>query len=178
MPLPISTDHDAAHRYSFAVLIVLNFIIFVLVAFGQAAIYLTVKKSSLESQNHDVTNTTRKEDTTSKGLSKAKFNLKTKSTELKLAQRLGTVVVSDFLCWFPIGLLGLLASQGRQFSGEVNVVLAIFVMPLNSALNPFLYTLNVVLEKRNDKRLKRLTKTIERTIKESLSKNTKCNSVS
>ena len=66
--------------------------------------------------------------------------------------------MSDFLCWFPIGLLGLLASSGTPFPGEISVAMAIFVLPFNSALNPFLYTLNVVLEKRRrleDERIKK-----------------------
>ena len=80
---------------------------------------------------------------------------------MKLAQRLVSIVVTDFLCWFPVGLLGLLAWQGMAVPGEVNVAVVTFVMPLNSALNPFLYTLNIVLEKRREKRFKDLAKTLE-----------------
>nr|KAG5703871.1 hypothetical protein BaRGS_031505 [Batillaria attramentaria] len=76
------------------------------------------------------------------------FTSDTRNTnDLTIARRLTTIVLSDFLCWFPIGLLGLLASTGTPISGEVNVAMAIFVLPLNSALNPFLYTLNMLLEK-------------------------------
>ena len=67
---------------------------------------------------------------------------------MAVAQRLFTVVVSDFLCWFPVGLMGLLASRGIPVSGEVNVGMAIFVLPLNSALNPFLYSLNAIEARR------------------------------
>nr|KAG5686652.1 hypothetical protein BaRGS_013439 [Batillaria attramentaria] len=56
--------------------------------------------------------------------------------------------LQDFLCWFPIGLLGLLASQGTPVPSEANVSMAILVLPLNSVLNPFLYNLNIILEKR------------------------------
>nr|KAG5706693.1 hypothetical protein BaRGS_005763 [Batillaria attramentaria] len=35
-----------------------------------------------------------------------------KSQDLTIARRLITVAVSDFLCWFPIGLLGLMAAMG------------------------------------------------------------------
>ena len=81
------------------------------------------------------------------------------SKNLNIARRLITVVVSDFLCWFPIGLLGLLAFSGTPISGEVNVAMAIFVLPLNSALNPFLYTYNLVMEKRRArKEAKRIAK--------------------
>ena len=75
---------------------------------------------------------------------------------LALAQRLITVAVSDFLCWFPIGLLGLLASRGVPVAGEVNVVIAICVLPLKSTVSPFLYTLSMVLERIRRKREERL----------------------
>ena len=83
-------------------------------------------------------------------------NDKNISQNLTIARRLITVVVSDFLCWFPIGLLGLLAFSGTAISGEVNVAMAIFVLPLNSALNPFLYTYNIIAEKRRRRKEKEL----------------------
>ena len=122
-------------------MIVLNFVIFLLIAVGQLGIFSAIKMSTVK------TSTDRK------------------SSEMVLAYRLATVVVSDFLCWFPIGVLGLMASQGFPVPGEVNVALAIFVLPLNSALNPFLYTLNAVLEKRRAKRLDNLTRLLENKIK-------------
>ena len=65
------------------------------------------------------------------------------------------IVFTDFCCWFPVGVMGLLAAQGMPISGEVNVWTAIFVLPLNSALNPFLYTLNTELERRRRERERR-----------------------
>ena len=73
---------------------------------------------------------------------------KTGSRDATIARRLTTIVLSDFLCWFPIGLLEMLAATGTRIPDELNVAIAIFVMPFNSALNPFLYTFNVLMEKR------------------------------
>nr|KAG5696634.1 hypothetical protein BaRGS_034095 [Batillaria attramentaria] len=106
-------------------MIVLNFVLFLLIAAGQAFIYWSVRANSMLG-----TDTTKK------------------SQDLTIARRLITVAMSDFLCWFPIGLLGLLASDGTPIPGEVNVAVAIFVLPVNSALNPFLYTFNMIMEKR------------------------------
>ena len=36
---------------------------------------------------------------------------------------------------------GLLALNGQLISGEVYAWVAVFVLPINSAINPFLYTL-------------------------------------
>ena len=73
-----------------------------------------------------------------------------------MARRLTTVVVSDFLCWFPVGVLGVLAYTGTPIAEELNVAVAIFVLPLNAALNPFLYTLNVLIEKQKKSKEEKL----------------------
>ena len=83
------------------------------------------------------------------------------SKDLMIASRLATVAASDFLCWFPVGLLGVLASSGVTIPGEVNVAMAIFVLPVNSAINPFLYTLNLILERRQKAREERLQRLLE-----------------
>ena len=135
LPLPITRADFAGHRYSFGVMIVANLALFLLIALGQALIYWSVRLHTMA-----VTDT----------------NAKVK--DAVIARRLLTVVMSDFLCWFPIGLCGLLASRGFPISGEVNVAMAIFVLPVNAALNPFLYTLNVIMEKRQKQQEERIKK--------------------
>jgi len=125
IPLPITRNDYAGDDYAYGVMIIFNFILFLLIAAGQASIYASIRANRMSTS-----------DSTKK------------SNDLRIARRLITVALSDFLCWFPIGLLGLLASQGIPIPGEVNVGMAIFVLPLNSALNPFLYTLNIILERR------------------------------
>ena len=137
IPLPITRKSFPGHSYSFGILIILNFVLFLLIAAGQMFIYWSVRINSMSS-----TATTNS------------------SQNLTIARRLITVAMSDFLCWFPIGLLGLLASSGTPVSSEVNVAIAIFVLPLNSALNPFLYTLNILLERRRLVREQRLQKVL------------------
>ena len=145
IPLPITRRNFPGQAYSFALVIVFNFVLFLLIAAGQAVIYWSVKRNSMTSE-------------TSK-----------RSRELNVARRLLTVVMTDFLCWFPIGLLGILASRGVPISGEVNVAMAIFVLPLNSALNPFLYTFNTVMEKRREREKAQLTKILEARLRTEMS---------
>ena len=73
--------------------------------------------------------------------------------------------MSDFVCWFPIGLVGLLAANDVRVPGEVNVAMAMTVMPLNSTINPFLYTLNIVLERRRRAREQRLQDWMNKKVK-------------
>ncbi|XP_070203110.1 G-protein coupled receptor GRL101-like [Littorina saxatilis] len=134
VPLPITRQQFSGQRYAFAVFIVLNFVLFLAIGVGQAVIYSAVRNSSKAAGNQ------------------------MRERDMALARRLLVVVLTDFCCWFPIGLLGLLAARGAPVPGVVNVWAAIFVLPLNSALNPFLYTLNSVLRKRRARRMEKRTK--------------------
>ena len=133
VPLPVTRSSFAGHSFAFGVMIVLNMVLFVAIAVGQTAIYSTIRFNTLSS-----TDTGRKQQ------------------DLNIARRLITIAVTDFLCWFPVGLLGLLASTGTAVPGEVNVAMATLVIPLNSAMNPFLYTVNILLEKRRQAREERI----------------------
>ena len=139
IPLPVTQQDFPGHRYAFAVMIIFNFVLFLLIAAGQLVVYMAVRGQSMAEQDDS----------------------ERRRKDLAVARRLFTVVVSDFLCWFPIGLLGLLASSGIPISGELNVSTAIFALPLNSALNPFLYSLNTILalkdRAREQKLLRKLT---------------------
>ena len=69
-----------------------------------------------------------------------------------VARRLLSVVLTDFLCWVPVGLVGVLAALGTPVPPTVTVSIAVFVMPLNSAINPYLYTFNKLREEWRHKR--------------------------
>ena len=85
-----------------------------------------------------------------------------KTQDVEIARRLLSVAMTDFLCWFPVGLLGLLAWRQVPIASEVGVGLAVFVLPLNSAINPFLYTLNTLLQHRARAREEKLLKMLEK----------------
>ena len=135
IPLPVTRKEFAGRDYSFSVMIVLNFLLFLLIAVGQVSIYWSVRANRVSSSQ-----TTQK------------------SQDLTIARRLINIALTDFLCWFPIGVLGLLASGGTPIPGEVNVAMAILVLPLNSAVNPFLYTFNMIMERKRRYREERLEK--------------------
>eukprot|EP00111_Clytia_hemisphaerica_P004973 TCONS_00014293-protein len=60
-----------------------------------------------------------------------------------VARRVGILVFTDFLCWFPIALIALSAVFGNPFIKDlwVSKVITIFVFPLNACANPFLYAI-------------------------------------
>ena len=128
IPLPVTRQDFQGKIFSISVFIVFNFVLFVLIVTGQMFIFWSVQKNALNTDSTKV------------------------SRDLTIARRLISVAVTDFLCWFPIGLCGLLALADVPIPGEVNAAFAIFVLPLNSALNPFIYTFNMLMEKRKKSR--------------------------
>nr|KAG5691846.1 hypothetical protein BaRGS_033450 [Batillaria attramentaria] len=139
LPLPITQRPFKGQDYAFGVFIVLNFVLFLVIGTGQAFISYNIHISAMATMiGH------RKQDTV-------------------IARRLFLIVCTDFCCWFPIGVMGLLASSGIPIPGVVNVLAAVFVLPINSAINPFLYTINALLERRTKKaEQKRMEKMMSR----------------
>nr|KAG5706499.1 hypothetical protein BaRGS_032892 [Batillaria attramentaria] len=139
LPLPITQRSFKGQDYAFGVFIVLNFVLFLVIGAGQALIFYNIHSSAMATMKGH-----RKQDTV-------------------IARRLLLIVCTDFCCWFPIGLMGLLASSGIPIPGVVNVLAAVFVLPINSAINPFLYTINALLERRAEKmEQKRMEKMMSR----------------
>ena len=127
IPIPITKKTFGGQKYSFGIVTVLHLILSLLIASGQLIIYWSISTNTMCA--HDAV-------------------ADRKIKDLIIARRLFTVAMSDFLCWFPFGLLGLLASRGLALPVGVNVAMAIIVPPLNSVLNPFLYTLSLIQERR------------------------------
>ncbi|XP_060597634.1 G-protein coupled receptor GRL101-like [Ruditapes philippinarum] len=124
--LPLSRDKPPGWMYSVSIFVGLNFGTFILVAFGQLSIFLELRKSSMG----------------------GKKTLKSRKRDLQVAKNLILVATTDFLCWFPIGLMGIMSLSGYSISGDVYAWTAVFILPLNSALNPFLYTLSAIIRKK------------------------------
>nr|KAG5690334.1 hypothetical protein BaRGS_027631 [Batillaria attramentaria] len=74
-------------------MIVLNFVLFLLIAVGQIVIYWSIQTNSMSTAD-----STRR------------------SRDMAIARRLFAIVMSDFTCWFPVGLLGVMASTGIPVS--------------------------------------------------------------
>ena len=84
LALPLTREKGAGWLYSVFIFIIFNFLTFLLIAWGQWLIYAEV--------------TSDKRPTAKSAESRKK--------ELRVARNLLLVVLTDFLCWFPIGLLG------------------------------------------------------------------------
>ncbi|XP_045163798.1 G-protein coupled receptor GRL101-like [Mercenaria mercenaria] len=121
--LPLTRERPPGWVYSISVFVGLNFITFLLVAVGQWSIFFELQKAS--------------------GM--ATTAQSSRKRDLKVARNLLLVVATDFMCWFPIGVMGVLALSGHPISGDVYSWAAVFILPVNSAVNPILYTLSAII---------------------------------
>ncbi|WAR11363.1 GR101-like protein, partial [Mya arenaria] len=123
--LPLTRDRQSGWSYSFAIFIGFNFVSFIFIAFGQSIIFYEIRQATSR---------------------RARLNV-TISNDLKVARNLLLVIATDFLCWFPVGLMGMLALFDVSIPGEAYAWTVVLVLPVNSALNPFLYTLSMLLDR-------------------------------
>lgn len=64
------------------------------------------------------------------------------SNDSRIAKRMALLVFTDFICWSPIAFFSLTAAFGLQLiSLEQAKVFTVFILPLNSCCNPFLYAI-------------------------------------
>lgn len=117
LPFQLTSEQPAGWEYSVAVFIVFNgaAIFFIFVAY--TAIFIKVQQSA-----------------------KGVRNSRSKSSSL--GRRVVFVVMTDFLCWMPVIVIGILSLAGsfKDSTGQVYAWIAVFVLPVNSSINPILYT--------------------------------------
>ncbi|KAK3097893.1 hypothetical protein FSP39_014236 [Pinctada imbricata] len=67
-----------------------------------------------------------------------------RSTEAAAARSLFLVVITDILCWLPVAIMGLMVAAGVKIPVEIYAWIIVLVLPINSAINPYLYTMSSV----------------------------------
>ncbi|CAH1800939.1 unnamed protein product [Owenia fusiformis] len=114
-------SHFNGWEYSFALFNVVNLIAFVLIATGYLAIFFATRISRLKSKQ-----------------------CSGQEKERKMAAKLMWIVATDFCCWVPVIIMGFLTYYKVQLPGEIVAYVSIFVLPINSAINPILYTFSTL----------------------------------
>lgn len=126
--LPLTKTHVAGWEYSVGVFVIFNFFMFLFIACGQYAIYRAMAENRISNAATNTHSSRRAEDIT-------------------VAKQLSLVALTDFLCWFPVGLMGLLSLEGREVSNEVYAWTTVFLLPINSAVNPVIYTIPAIMNR-------------------------------
>lgn len=72
------------------------------------------------------------------------------TNDLRIAKRMSVLVLTDFLCWSPVIIAAFASLFGYHLIGSDGLkVLTIFILPLNSVANPFLYAITTKKFKRD-----------------------------
>ncbi len=117
LALPLTFDRPAGWQYSVAIFLFVNLFAFIGMSFCYIAIYISVKFAS------------------------KRLRHKSRSEESQLAIWMAFVVVSDLCCWMPIIIMGFLSLRGAAVvPPTIYAWTAVFILPLNSSLNPYIYT--------------------------------------
>ncbi|XP_041366511.1 relaxin receptor 1-like [Gigantopelta aegis] len=121
IPLHLHDPHAKGWQYSAVLFLGVNFVSFAFIAFAYTAMFLSIQRSEI--------------------------NLRTtrESKETCLVKRFFFIVSTDFLCWIPIIIIKIAALSGAEISDDLYAWVIVFILPVNSALNPLLYTLTTKL---------------------------------
>ncbi|XP_048747004.2 G-protein coupled receptor GRL101-like [Ostrea edulis] len=126
--LPLSVQRKSGWEYSMIVFVGANFLIFIAILIGQVVIFTIVVNAGKKLQGGQSTRN---------------------RNETSLAKILIAVAVTDLLCWIPIGTIGLLTFVGVDVTPKVYAWVIVVVLPINSALNPLIYTFSAIIKQVN-----------------------------
>nr|XP_019959372.1 PREDICTED: relaxin receptor 1 [Paralichthys olivaceus] len=108
-----------AHVYSIVIFLGLNLVAFLIIVLAYASMFYNIQRT---------------------GTQTTKYSNHIKK-EVTIAKRFFSIVVTDSLCWIPIFILKILSLLQVEIPGTISSWVVIFILPINSALNPILYTL-------------------------------------
>ena len=134
LPLQLSSNFPAGWEYSVAIFVGINFLLFIFMMVAYIVIFL---KSYLSSRRLAKQGTAREVQARRARSANAR-------RETSLAKRVIFIIITDGICWMPIIVVGMKSLVENNFypPGDLSVWIAVFVLPINSALNPVIYTLS------------------------------------
>ena len=69
--------------------------------------------------------------------------------QVRLTAKVAAIVLTDFACWFPIIIIGILVQAGvLTLPPGAFAWCVTFILPINSAINPYLYTIAAIINSR------------------------------
>ena len=114
---------NASMYFSIATFTGLNLLCFIIVGYCYVSIFVEARNTTKKSGRLSNTN-----------------------EEIRMAMKISLIVLTDFCCWVPIGILSILAQTGVvEIDPVAYAWIVTFVLPINSSVNPLLYTLGSML---------------------------------
>ncbi|XP_033891186.2 relaxin receptor 1 isoform X1 [Acipenser ruthenus] len=113
------TETAGAQVYSVVIFLGLNLVAFLIIVFSYGSMFYNIQRTGTKATEY------------SNHIKK----------EVTIAKRFFFIVLTDSLCWIPIFILKVLSLLHVEIPGSISSWVVIFILPINSALNPILYTL-------------------------------------
>ena len=144
LPLQLSSDRPAGWEYSVSFFIAFNFLAFMFMLVAYISMFITAKRSGGAVRSTSV------------------------RRETAMAGKMMFIILTDFFCWMPVIIIGVLSLTGNLYDPrqQVYVWIAVFVLPVNSSINPLLYTFSTTSTR---KKLKTLRGTVNTFITRNMS---------
>jgi len=118
LALHLTNTHPAGWEYSVAIFLVTNFIAFLVILMAYMLMYKKVRSARRQTRL-----------------------MARQVREINTGKKMAMIVLSNFVCWFPVIIMGIIAMSGVTLPAAVYSWTAVFVLPFNSALNPIIYTI-------------------------------------
>ncbi|XP_041453757.1 relaxin receptor 2-like [Lytechinus variegatus] len=113
--------------YSIITFIGVNLIIFFIILMCYVIMFMEVRKSTQSVGNATIRN-----------------------REIKVARKMALIVGTDFACWMPVIIMGILTQSGLVvLPTSLYAWCVIFIIPINSSINPILYTFANYMDGKN-----------------------------
>ncbi|XP_022094039.1 G-protein coupled receptor GRL101-like [Acanthaster planci] len=133
--IPVAQDHRPAWVYSIVLFLGVNLLCFLVVALCYLIIFIKVRQSYQRVKGSRI-----------RGSGTLHQSNK---EEMNMALRMAVIVGTDFCCWMPVIIMGLLSQTGAvTIQPHMYAWTVVFVLPINSSINPYLYTIFSVISAR------------------------------
>ncbi|KAG8223475.1 hypothetical protein J437_LFUL001969 [Ladona fulva] len=142
LALHITPEKPNGWEYSVFVFLFLNLVSFSIIALGYIWMYIVARTTrqavvAVQRNHHNNHN-----QLSQRQLQAPQQTPEQRRAESSMARRMTLLVATDAACWMPIILLGAASLGGVTVPPQVFAWVAVFVLPLNAAINPVLYTLS------------------------------------
>ncbi|GFN98901.1 relaxin receptor-like protein [Plakobranchus ocellatus] len=136
--LPFNEKRPPGWQYSAVMFVAVNLLLFIFIGIGQYRIFKKIREKRKRTKKH-VNRSNR-------------LSQNQRLQEIAVAKQLSLIVMTNFFCWFPIITMGIVALSGHDLDQVAYSLSATLILPINSALNPVLYTLPALKKKLDDVR--------------------------
>ncbi|XP_067419398.1 relaxin receptor 2 [Emydura macquarii macquarii] len=125
------TEETGGKWYSLGIFLGVNLLAFIIIVFSYVSMFCSIQKTSLQT-------------------SEVRRDI---HLNVAVANRFFFIVFTDSICWIPVFVIKILSLFQVEIPGTVTSWIVIFILPINSALNPILYTFTTTFFKKKLKQL-------------------------